>query len=78
MSLLISKNKEIQYLMALQQENQQPQEILQVFKMDVVAIRDLVDILILIINNPTTLIKIYLMMMSINCVINIFVRAIYN
>ena len=43
-----------------------------------VAIRDLVDILILVVNSPTTLIEIHSMMMPINCVIGALARAMCN
>ena len=43
-----------------------------------VTIRDLIDILILMINNLITLIKIYLIIISINCVIDVFIKVIYN
>ena len=46
--------------------------------MDIVIIRDLINILILVINNPTILIKIYLMMILINYITNILTKIIYN
>ena len=43
-----------------------------------VVIRDFIDILILIINNLITLIKIYLIIILINHTTNIFIKTIYN
>ena len=46
--------------------------------MDMMVIRDFIDILILIINSSIILIEIYLIMILINYVINIFIKIIYN
>ena len=42
------------------------------------AIKDLINILILIINSSIILIEIYLMIILINYIINVFIRVIYN